>query len=314
MTAQSVAGPGRRVAVVIPCLDEAATIAKVVADFRSALPGARIIVVDNNSTDGTGDRAREAGASVIRESRGGKGYALQRGFQASRDAEYVVMVDGDDTYPAEEVGKLLTALEEGADMSIGTRLVSHDTRAFPAAHGLGNRLFIALVRLLFGVRTQDLLSGYRALTRRYLDISALVAPGFEVETELSMQALAHGFLVAEVPVHYRARPERSSSKLRTFRDGYRILIALVAFFRDYRPLTFFGLVGAAFLVLSVLAGWPPVSEYLRTGMVYRLPLAVLAAGFGLLAGVALVGGVILSSINRRSAELAALITRRQEAT
>lgn len=300
----------RRVAVVIPCLNEAATVTKVVADFREALPTAQIIVVDNNSTDCTADLARQAGAFVVHESRRGKGYALQRGFQASREAQYVVMVDGDDTYPAQDAIRLLAALDEGADMSIGTRFVSHDPRAFRVAHGFGNRLFISLVRLLFGVRTQDLFSGYRALTRRFLDISALVAPGFEVETELSMQALAHGFRVTELPVHYRARPEESPSKLSTFRDGYRILIALVAFFRDYRPLTFFGLVGGAFFSLSVIAGWPPVSEYLRTGLVYRLPLAVLAVGLGLLGAVALVGGVVLSSINRRAAELAALITRR----
>lgn len=310
MTAPAAGHSASKVAVIIPCLNEAATIAKVVADFREALPSALIVVVDNNSTDGTGTRAREAGALVVHESRRGKGYALQRGFQTSRDAQSVIMVDGDDTYPAQDAVKLLQALDEGADMAIGTRLVSHDPGAFTATHGFGNRLFIALVRLLFSVRTQDLFSGYRALTRRYLDISALVAPGFEVETELSMQALAHGFRVAEVPVRYRARPERSSSKLSTFRDGYRVLIALVAFFRDYRPLTFFGLVGAVFFALSALAGWPPVAEYLRTGMVYRLPLAVLAAGLGLLGAVALVGGVILSSINRRAAELAALITRR----
>jgi glycosyltransferase involved in cell wall biosynthesis len=298
------------VAVIIPCLNESATVSKVVADFRAALPAARIIVVDNMSTDGTADLARAAGAAVVVESRRGKGYALIRGFQACRDAEYVVMVDGDDTYPAQEVDKLLAALAGGADMAIGTRLLSREDGALSRSHSIGNHLFIWLVRVLFGVRTSDLFSGYRALTRRFVDLSALVAQGFEVETEMSMQALVHGFQVAEVPVRYRSRPVRSASKLNAARDGYRILIAVIAFFRDYRPLTFFGALGAMFFLLSGLAGWPVVTEYLRTGLVFRLPLAVLAVGLGLLGAMSLIGGLILSSINRRSAELAALLSRR----
>jgi glycosyltransferase involved in cell wall biosynthesis len=298
------------VAVIIPCLNESATVSKVEEDFRAALPAARIIVVDNMSTDGTADLARAAGAAVVVESRRGKGYALIRGFQACRDADYVVMVDGDDTYPAQDVDKLLAALTSGADMAIGTRLLSPEDGALSRSHSIGNHLFIWLVRVLFGVRTSDLFSGYRALTRRFVDLSALVAQGFEIETEISMQALAHGFQVAEVPVRYRSRPVRSASKLNAARDGYRILIAVIAFFRDYRPLTFFGALGGMFFLLSGLAGWPVVAEYLRTGLVFRLPLAVLAVGLGLLGAMSLIGGLILSSINRRAAELAALLSRR----
>jgi hypothetical protein len=167
-----------------------------------------------------------------------------------------------------------------------------------------------MVRLLFGAKTQDLLSGYRAFTRRFLDFAALLSPGFEIEAELSLHALAHEFEVAEVPIRYRARPSDSVSKLSAFRDGRRILLALMAFFRDYRPLTFFGILGGIFIVLSLAAGIPVVAEYVATGLVRRLPLAVLAVGLALLGAMALLGGVILSSVKRRAAELAALVSRR----
>ncbi len=298
------------VAVVIPCLNEGTTIGRVVSAFRAQLPLARIVVVDNGSDDDTRAEARRVGAEVISESRRGKGYALVRGFQATREAAHVIIVDGDDTYPAEDVAKLIAEVEQGADMAIGTRLVSCEVGAISRSHSIGNRLFIWIVRLLFGVRTEDLFSGYRVFTRRFLDQIALLAPGFEIETELSMQALAHGFRVAEVPVKYRARPARSVSKLNAARDGYRILIALIAFFRDYRPLTFFAVLASLFFAASLLAGIPVVSDYVRTGLVPRMPLALLAVGLAVLGAMALIGGVILSSINRRAAELAALVARR----
>lgn len=298
------------ITVIIPCLDEEATVAKVVGDFRQALPSSRIIVVDNDSTDGTSSFARAAGATVVRESRRGKGFAVLRGFQMARDADLVLIVDGDDTYPAEAALTMIGEVERGAEMVIGTRLTIPQAGVMSSVHSLGNRLFVALVRLLFGVRTKDLLSGYRVFTRRFLDVAALVAQGFEIEAELSLQALAHGFQVAEVPIAYRARPVSSRSKLNAWRDGRRILIALIAFFRDYRPLTFFGLLGASLLLSSLLAGAPVVAEYIRTGLVLRLPLAVLAVGLAMLGAMALIGGIVLSSVNRRAAELASLITRR----
>ena len=298
------------VAVVVPCYNEEATIAKVVADFRRAVPGARIIVVDNASSDDTAGAAAAAGAHVISESRRGKGFALLHGFRAARGASYVVMVDGDDTYPAEDVGKLLAAVEEGADVAIGTRLTDYESGAFRSKHTFGNKLFIGLIRTLFGVKTQDLFSGYRVFTQRFLELSPLIAQGFEVETELSIQALAGGFLVTEIPVRYRARPADSPSKLNTFRDGYRILIALLAFFRDYRPLMLFSSIALAFFLGSLLTGSVVVTEYLQTGQILRLPTAVLSVGLALLGAVSTIGGLLLSSINRRSAELAALISRR----
>jgi glycosyltransferase involved in cell wall biosynthesis len=304
-------GPSSRVAVVIPCHDEEVAVGKVVADFRRELPQARIVVVDNASRDATRERALQAGAEVLSETRKGKGFALLRGFSSVPEADLVVMVDGDDTYPAEEVRTLLQAAEGGADMVIGTRLSSFDAKAYRPGHTLGNRIFVVLVRVLFGVRTQDLFSGYRVLSRRFLDASPLIAQGFEIETELSLQALSGKFPVSEVPIHYRARPENSVSKLRTFRDGYRILIALFTFFRDYRPLTFFGLVGLLFLLLGAVAGAVVVTQYLETGRVYRIPLAVLSVGLTMLGAMCFIAGTLLSSISRRASELAAILARRR---
>lgn len=301
---------GAEVGVVIPCKNEEASIAKVVSDFRRALPDARIVVVDNASTDATSRRAAEAGAIVTAETRRGKGFALVRGFRMVRDCEFVVMVDGDDTYPAEDVGKLIDALRAGADMAIGTRLNSFDDQAYRAGHNFGNRLFIGLVRVLFGAKTEDLFSGYRAFSQRFLDHSPLIAQGFEIETELSLQALSGGYVVTEVPVHYRKRGEGSVSKLNTFRDGYRILVALLAFFRDYRPLTCFGIIAAIFFLLSGLAGSVVVAEYLRTGQVLRMPTAVLSVGLAMLGSISFIGGLLLSSVSRRAQELAALMSRR----
>jgi glycosyltransferase involved in cell wall biosynthesis len=304
-------GPEPRVAVVIPCHNEEVAIAKVVHDFRRELPTARVMVIDNASTDATRERAIAAGAEVLSETRKGKGFAVLRGFNAVPDAEYVVMVDGDDTYPAEDAPALLARAEEGADMVIGTRLTSFDATAYRPGHTFGNRIFVLLVRLLFGVRTEDLFSGYRVLSRRFLDASPFLAQGFEIETELSLQALAGSFHVAEIPVHYRARPENSASKLRTFRDGYRILVALLTFFRDYRPLTFFGIAGLVLLLLGLVAGGVVVTGYLETGQVYRLPLAVLSVGLTMLSAMCLIAGTLLSSISRRAAELSAILLRRR---
>lgn len=298
-----------RVAVVIPCHDEELTVGKVVADFRAVLPQAQIIVVDNASRDATAERALEAGAEVIREPRPGKGFALLSGFRKARadGAVLLIMVDGDDTYPAEDAPLLLAAAEAGAEMVVGTRLTDYEQGAFRAGHSFGNRLFIALVRLLFGVKTRDLFSGYRVITRRFLEATPLIAQGFEVEAELSLQAVVQRFPVAEVPVRYRARPRENPSKLHTYRDGYRILLAILTFFRDYKPMTCFGLLALFFLVLSLAGGAVVVTEFLRTGLVPRLPLAVLSAALFLLAALSFACGVLLSTINRRSAEIASLI-------
>ena len=302
-------GSSGTVAVVIPCRNEERSIGKVVADFRRELPAAKVIVVDNASSDATFERATEAGAVVLRESRRGKGFAVVRGFRASRDADFVVIVDGDDTYPAESVHQLIDGLRAGADMTIGTRLHSYEDGAYRPGHTFGNRLFIWVVRVLFGVQTRDLFSGYRAFTQRFLTLSPLIAQGFELEAELSMQALAGAFVVTEVPVHYRARGEGSTSKLNTMRDGYRILVALLAFFRDYRPLTCFGVLALIMFLLSAVSGGLVVGQYLQTGQVLRVPMAILSVGLALLGAISMFGGLFLSSLSRRSQQLAALIIR-----
>ena len=296
-----------RVAVVVPCHNEAATAGKVVRDFRAVLPEAQVLVVDNASTDATAETARQAGARVLHEPRAGKGFALLAGFREAKGADYFVMVDGDDTYPAEDVVKLLEAARAGADMVVGTRLAGAEQGAFRAGHSLGNRLFNLLVRMLFGVRTGDLFSGYRVLSRRFLETTPLIARGFEVEAELALQAVVQGYRTVEVPIRYRARPEESPSKLHTYRDGYRILMAILMFFRDYRPLKFFGLLALFLLLLSLAGGGLVIAEYLQTGLVPRLPLAVLSAALFILSALSMTCGVLLSSINRRSAEIAALM-------
>jgi glycosyltransferase involved in cell wall biosynthesis len=296
-----------RIAVVIPCLNEASSIAKVVGDFRAALPRARIVVVDNASTDRTREVAAQAGAQVVRETRRGKGFALVTGLRYAAPADIFLMVDGDGTYAAEDAGLLIARIRDGADMAIGTRLQGVGDGAFPVGHSWGNQLFIAVVRLLFGIRTLDLFSGYRALTSRLLMQSPLIAQGFEIEAELSIQAFANRFRVDEVPITYRARTGDSASKLHTLRDGYRILIAILTFFRDYRPLTFFGTTAVLLFVGSMSAGSLVIQQYLTTGQVLRIPMAIGAAGLFILSALSMTAGVLLSSINRRAEEIRSLL-------
>ena len=218
--------------------------------------GARIVVVDNRSTDGTGEIAHGAGAEVVRESRQGKGFALLAGLRYARSGRHLPHGRWRRHLPGRERPLLIAGIQAGADMVIGTRLQGAGAGAFPIGHSWGNRAFIAVVRLLFGIRTLDLFSGYRALTRRLLEQSPLIAQGFEIETELSIQAFVNRFRVEEVPVVYRARTGDSQSKLHTISDGYRIAIAILAFFRDYRPLTAFGLTALLLFLASISAGKP----------------------------------------------------------
>ena len=293
---------GSSVAVVIPCHNEEKTIGRVVSRFREVLPGADIIVVENACQDETVLSATAAGARIVQEPRLGKGYALLAGFAAASDAEYCVMFDGDDTYPVREAPAMLAEAANGADMVVGTRLATGHSDAFPAGHGVGNRLFIGLVRLLFGIRTRDLFSGYRVFTRRFLDSVSISATGFDIEAEISIQARVHGFQVAERAVAYRPRHPDTKSKLRPLHDGSRILRGIILLFRDYRPVAFFGWLAALLLIAALLSGWAPVSDYVETGMVDHMPRAVLAAGLVILAALSLSLGVLLSSINRRSAD------------
>jgi len=299
-----------RVTVIVPCHNEELTIEKVVRAFRSQPSVAQVLVIDNNCSDRTAEVARAAGAQVIAETRPGKGFALVTGLREAGRSDYYVMVDGDDTYPAEALPALLARAERGADMVIGTRLATTAESAFRTGHDFGNRLFIFLVRVLFRLRTRDLFSGYRVLSRRFIETVPLLARGFEVELELSLQALSNSYRVEEVPVQYRARPAGSASKLRTYVDGLRILKALVLFFRDYRPMVFFGLLSAMLVAASLAFGTIVIRGFLETGLVNRLPLAVLSVALFLLGGLSFTAGTLLSSINRRAAELRDLVGRR----
>jgi len=300
-----VPGSSVSVAVIIPCHNEEATIGTVVADFARALPGSRIVVVDNASIDRTSQVAAAAGAQVMFEPRLGKGFAVLCGLRSAHAADYFLIVDGDDTYPAERAPDLIAAAASGADMVIGARHLDAEDGAFRAGHSFGNQLFVWLVRLLFGLRTRDLFSGYRVLTRRFLENAPLIAKGFEVEAELSLQAKVQELPVTEVSVSYRPRPAGSDSKLRTFRDGYQVLIAILTFFRDYRPIAFFGTLSILLMLGSVVGMLFEAFGSDPNGRLASFSIALL-----LLSALSLTCGVILSSINRRAAEIAARITWR----
>ena len=247
------AAPVPNITVAIPCYNEAPTIAKVVRDFRAQLPDADILVVDNSSTDGSGEAARAAGARVVREKRRGKGFVMQTILE-SVDADVVVIVDGDDTYYAEDVPALLDPVVHGeADMVVGDRLRDADRTALNDLHRFGNRAILRLINLAFRTSFRDVLSGYRVLNRALVQRVPLIKGGFETETELTLQALENELVIREVPIRYRARPEGSVSKLSAFADGYRILLTIAVLLRNHRPLYFFGLPAA--LALLGAAGW-----------------------------------------------------------
>jgi glycosyltransferase involved in cell wall biosynthesis len=298
------------IAVLIPCYQEEQTISKVVADFRRALPQAAIYVYDNNCTDATAEIARQAGALVRREKRQGKGFVVASMFQ-QLDADILVMVDGDDTYDAEAVGALLEPILKGdADMTVAARLQTYADKSFRPFHLLGNRLICAIINWAFHSRISDIFSGYRAFTREAVAQIPVTAVGFDVETELTLQALYRGFVIKEIAAPYRARPEGSFSKLRTFSDGLAVMLRLFLILKSYKPLTFFGLCSLSLLGLGLAAGFRPVCEYITERYVYAVPSAVLAASLVLLSFFALGLGLILNSINLRLLELEKLICKR----
>ncbi len=288
-----------RIAVLIPCLNEEQTIGKVVRDFKAQLPQAEIYVYDNNSTDGTAAAAAAAGAIVRTEYRRGKGNVVRSMFE-DVDADIYVLVDGDDTYPAEDVGKLIQPVREGrADMVAGDRLsASYFTENKRPMHNSGNRVVRWLVNRLFARDLKDIMTGYRAFSRNLVKNFPVMSNGFEIETEMTIFTLEHNFKVAEQPVNYRDRPRGSQSKLNTLRDGTRVLRTIAMLFRDYRPLMFFtvtalltGLVGLGLFI-------PVLIEYWHTGLVPRFPTLIVAC-FLMLAGMLLfIAGMILDVIKR----------------
>ncbi len=293
---------GQRVAVLVPCFNEEATIAKVVADFRAALPEAAIYVYDNNSVDGTVDVARAAGALVRRETHQGKGNVVRRMF-ADVDADVYVLVDGDATYDAASARTMIARLvEERLDMVVGARVDQHEA-AYRLGHRTGNRLLTRFFALAFHATFSDILSGYRVFSRRFVKSFPVLSRGFEIETEFSVHALELELAVAEMPTPYYARPEGSTSKLSTWRDGWRILLTIVGLYRSERPLAFFSGLGVVLAIVSVGLAIPIFVTYFEQGIVPRIPTAILSTGLMLLASLSIVAGLVLDTVTRGRREI-----------
>ena len=284
-----------QIAVLVPCYNEAAAIGKVVADFAAALPQATIYVYDNNSTDTTIEVATAAGATVRRERRKGKGNVVRRMFQ-DIEADVYVMVDGDDTYDAARAQELVDKLvTDNLDMVVGRRIETHQA-AYRAGHRLGNRVLTGLVRWLFGAQIEDMLSGYRVFSRRFVKSFPSFSREFEIETELTVHAMQMQMAVAEVETNYKERPPGSTSKLRTFRDGWRILLTITNLMRNERPLFFFSLIALLLVAVAVILGIPVFAEYLDTGLVRRFPTAILCSALGIVAVLCVATGLILDLV------------------
>ena len=291
-----------RVAVLLPCYNEAAAIAQTIADFRAALPDAAIYVYDNNSNDTTADVARAAGAIVRTERMQGKGHVVRRMF-ADVEADIYVMADGDATYEAAAAPKLVKMmLDETLDMVVGARKSEVDA-AYRRGHRLGNRLLTGMLARLFGRSFSDILSGYRIFSRRFVKSFPVLSSGFEIETEISVHALELRMPVAEQVTAYAARPEGSESKLNTYRDGFRILNTIVTLFRFERPLLFFGIVGVVLAMAALILAVPLIMTFLETGLVPRFPTAVLATGLMILASLNVFAGLILDTVVRGRREV-----------
>jgi glycosyltransferase involved in cell wall biosynthesis len=287
-----------RIAILVPCRNEAAAVKQVVTGFHASLPGCAVYVYDNASTDATADIARAAGAIVRREPRPGKGGVVRRMF-AEIDADIYIMVDGDATYDAARAPELVAALvADDLDMVTAVRDDEGEAAAYRRGHRFGNRMFNWLLGVTFGQQPADMFSGYRAFSRRFVKSFPLAAQGFEIETELTVHSLELRVPTAEITMKYSARPEGSASKLNKWRDGWRILRTIATLFRDVRPLPFFGILSALLAVAGLALGSEVVVDYMHTGLVPRLPTAVLAMGLMLLASLSLVCGLVLDSVAR----------------
>lgn len=290
-----------KIAVLLPAYNEEVTIVKVIEDFKKALPEAVIYVYDNNSKDRTNELARKAGAIVRFEPRQGKGNVVRSMFREI-DADYYIMADADDTYPAAEVEALLQPLRDGlADMTIGDRLsngtyAEENKRGF---HGFGNNLVKILVNKLYKGNYNDIMTGYRGFNRLFVKTFPVLSPGFEIETELSIHSLDKRFKLVEVPITYKDRPEGSESKLSTFSDGFKVLRMIFNLFKDYKPLIFFTILTIFCFILGLVVGIPVIGEFARTGMIDKLPSAVLATGLMILSALSFVAGFILDTVVRQ---------------
>lgn len=294
----------KKIAVMIPCYNEELTIRKVVEDFKKELPDAYIYVYNNNSKDNTEKIAKDAGAIVIREYKQGKGNVVRSMFR-DIDADMYVMVDGDDTYPAEEVHKLIEVVESGmADMAIGDRLsngtyIKENKRNF---HNFGNVLVKNTINFIFKSKLNDIMTGYRVFNREFVKNMPVLSPGFEIETEMTFHALDRNYSIVEVPITYRDRPVGSVSKLNTFSDGFKVLLTIFKMFKNYRPLGFFLIVAIIFWIISLIIGVPLFVEFFKTGVVTKFPSGILATGIAIFGMLSLSIGVILDTLVRQHKE------------
>ena len=296
------------IAVLVPCFNEEVTIKKVINDFQQQLPKATVYVYDNNSSDDTANIAAAEGAVVVREKRQGKGFVMASMFE-DVEADVFVLVDGDDTYPADKVRELIRPVAEGkADMTVGTRLVKFADHSFRPLHVFGNALVVKLVNMIFNSRLTDIMSGYRVFNRDFVKSVPLVSKGFEVETQITLQALYYDFVISEVPVPYGERPEGSHSKLRTFSDGARVLLKIFDIFKAYRPLLFFSAIASVLFCLGLLIGGVSIVEFIQTSKITHLPSAVLASGIIVIGVISVAIGIILDSINHRLSEVMRVIS------
>lgn len=290
-----------RIAVLIPCYNESATVAKVVTDFRTALPDAVIYVYDNNSTDNTAELAAAAGAIVRYEYQQGKGNVIRRMFREV-NAECYIMTDGDDTYPAESAPEMVDlVLNRQADMVVGDRLSStyfeENKRPF---HSFGNSLVRAGINLLFKSSIRDIMTGYRAFSYQFVKTFPVLSKGFEIETEMSIHAVDKNLHIENVVVLYRDRPEGSESKLNTYSDGFKVILTILRLYRDYRPFAFFGIVAMLLAILAAAFFVPVFSEYLSTGMVPNFP-TLIVCGFTIIAAIqSLFSGLMLETLRQKS--------------
>ena len=293
-----------KIAVLIPCYNESRTIAKVVNDYKQALPEADIYVYDNNSTDGTDEIARKAGAIVKYEYRQGKGNVIRSMFR-DIDADCYLMIDGDDTYPAENAREMCNlVLQKGVDMVIGDRLSStyfqENKRPF---HNFGNVLVRSLINKIFHNNVKDIMTGYRTFSKLFVKHFPVLSKGFEIETEMTIHALDKNFLLQEVPVTYRDRPAGSVSKLNTYSDGFKVIMTIFKLFRDYKPLFFFSIISAILLVIAACLFTPVFIEYLQTGLVPRYPTLIVSGFIVLLAMLLWICGLILEVLVKKHKQL-----------
>ena len=293
-----------KTAVLIPCYNEELTIEKVIKDFKKELPDADIYVYDNNSKDKTAQIAKANGAIVKHEYRQGKGNVVRSMFR-DIDADIYVMVDGDDTYPAEEVHKLIKPVQEGrADMAIGDRLTNgtyqkENKRHF---HEFGNNLVRKSINVLFNTKLKDIMTGYRVFNKVFVKNMPVMSPKFEIETEMSLHALDKKFIIEEIPIVYRDRPEGSVSKLNTVSDGMKVIKTIIKMFKDFKPRQFFWVIDLIFVIIGLIVGIPVIVEFAKTGYITKVPSAILATGIMTIALIIGQCGVILDTVVKQNRE------------